>query len=89
MVTPPTLNAASPVGAVTAHSVDRVSSPHNLDTSAWTVLIRKDLPIPPTPLTNICSGWISVQWHSFSRVSTGVRGEISTIFFVIHVSTST
>ena len=50
MVTPPTLNAASPVGAVTAHKSDSLLSWHVSHTRARIVLIRKDLPVPPTPL---------------------------------------
>ena len=52
MVIPPTLNAASPVGAVTAHNVVSFRSSQILDTSAQMVLIRNDFPVPPTPLTN-------------------------------------
>ena len=45
MVTPPTLKAASPVGAVTAHTVESAVQSHSLDTSARTVLMRNDLPV--------------------------------------------
>ena len=61
MVIPPTLNAASPVGAVTAHNVVSFRSSQMLDTSAQMVLIRNDFPVPPTLLTNRCSGFKS--WH--------------------------
>ena len=49
MVTPPTLKAVKPVGAVMAH-VMSLLCPH---TKALIISIRNDLPVPPTPLTNI------------------------------------
>ena len=49
MVTPPVLNAASPVGAVTAQVVEFVVPlAHILDISVQMVLIRIDLPVPHT-----------------------------------------
>ena len=54
MVTPPTLKAAKPVGAVMAHVMSLDG--HSSHSKALIVSIRNDLPVPPTPLTNILSG---------------------------------
>ena len=61
MVMPPTLKAAKPVGAATAHV--KSSDGHRWRTNNLTVSIRKDLPVPPTPLTNIRSGVKYSQTH--------------------------
>ena len=55
-VTPPTLKAASPVGAAKAQRSVLCLSFHMAATWALMASIRKDFPVPPTPLTNICSG---------------------------------
>ena len=68
MVTPPTLKAASPVGAAIAHS--KSSDSHILVTRALIASIRKDFPVPPTPLTKNLRG---LRSHEHSWVSWDFR----------------
>ena len=49
IVTPPTLKAARPVGAATAHN--KSSELHMLISKIFMVSIKKDFPVPPTPLS--------------------------------------
>ena len=52
----------NPVGAPTAHFVS--SSFQISDTFCLIASIRKDLPVPPTPITKVCNGLKLLQRHS-------------------------
>ena len=63
---PPMLKAAKPVGAATAHVKSSVG--HNWLTNGFMVSIKNNLPVPPTPLTNIQSG-VKLQTHLLASCS--------------------
>ena len=62
MVIPPTLKAAKPVGAAAATANVKSSVGQIPAIQALIASIRNDLPVPPTPLTNICSRAVTVNW---------------------------
>ena len=66
IVIPPTLKAAKPVGAATAHV--KLSVGHKWPTNDLIVSIRNDLPVPPTQLTNIWSS-VKLQAHLLASCS--------------------
>ena len=55
-VTPPILYEANPVGAPTAHLVSTIVSSYQISVT-WCLIvsIRKDFPIPRTPLIKVCN----------------------------------
>ena len=56
-VIPPMLYEANPVGAPTTHFVSTSAPSFQIsDTFCLIASIRKDLPVPPTPLTKVCNG---------------------------------
>ena len=64
-VMPPTLYEAKPVGAPRTHLVSTSVSCFQIsDTCCLIASIRKDLPVPPTPLMKVCSGLKLLQGHS-------------------------
>ena len=62
-VKPMILAAAKPVGAVRGHLTSATSQ--RASVKDFIVWMRKDFPVPPTPLMYICRGLISLHWHLF------------------------
>ena len=51
------LNAANPVGAVSAHRTESLLSFHN----SFTMALVDEFPVPPTPLMNMHRGLFLIQ----------------------------